>query len=139
MTPITAYETSDGRIFKEQEKAVTHQVILDLKTAITNLLGGRDSDICPNSSSFANGDGYYQLSEENYQSALCLIDTLKELAGMPTNYSITSVYCRDNDITCSIGVLMSCIDETTLRRYGQPYYRIHPNKCTSQKDWSIKG
>ena len=135
MKLITAYETSDKRLFKNKSKAKKHQKILDIKNEIYELLGG---DVDPHSCDFANGDGYYQLTERNYLKSLKLVAKLKKLAGVPEDYSITSRFCYENEHTLSTGALIACIDHDTLRRYGQPYYKLHPQNCTSQKDWSIK-
>ena len=130
MRLITAYETTDGKLYKNEKEAHTHQQIIDIQSEIYELVGGNLG------TAFANGDGYYQLTQETIDLVHTKVDSLKELAGVPKEYSITSVYCRDNSDVSTIGYLMATIDETTLRRYGQPYYKIYPGRCTSQKDWS---
>lgn len=130
MKLITAYETTDGKLYKDETQAFTHQQIINLQSEIYELVGGNLG------TNFSNGDGYYQLSKETLDLVYTKIDTLKELANVPKEYSITSVYCRDNTDVSSIGYLMATIDTTTLRRYGQPYYKIYPERCSSKKDWS---
>lgn len=130
MKTIQAYETSDHTLFRDKILAEKHQKSIDITEQLYILAGGS----LP--TEFCNGDGYYQLTQATYIKMLNLIEELKIVTDTPLEYSITSRYCADNRETAIAGSLMACIDQSTLRRYGQLYYKPHPQNCTSQKDWS---
>lgn len=130
MKILQAYETSDGILFKDKVLAEKHQKATDITDELCLLAGGN----LP--TEFCNGEGYYQLTHATYIKMLNLIEELKIVTDTPLEYSITSRHCADNKETARAGNLMACIDQSTLRRYGQPYYKLHPQNCLSKKDWS---
>ena len=123
MQRITVTETIDGKLFKDHEEASHHEEVIILVTKIIKLLGGTNNDICPSSSDFSNGDGYYSISQADYTEAEMLTETLLKWTDQET-YSITSRACYDNQYTGPVGRVMACVFEVSngYRRVGQPYY-----------------
>ena len=133
---ITSYRTTDGKLFEKLSEAEAHQKRIDLVDKITKLLGGSNSDICPDSS-FSNGKGYFTISETNYNQA---VDSSKELLALQNmeNYSITSRAASIDQYCKSIGYIFACIAHyhDSICRVGQPYYALHFNEVDKSIDWS---
>lgn len=132
----TAYRTTDARLFEKLSEAEAHQKRIDLVDKITKLLGGNDSDICPDSS-FSNGKGYFTISETNYNQAVELSKELLALQNME-NYSIASCAASIDQYCQSISYIFACITyyHDSTRRVGQPYYASHFNEVDKSIDWS---
>lgn len=73
MRLITAYETTDGKLYKNEKEAHTHQQIIDIQSEIYELVGGNLG------TAFANGDGYYQLTQETMAKNYYMQKYLKNL------------------------------------------------------------
>lgn len=132
MKKIEAYETIDGILFTDKDKAEKHENLHLLECSIINLLGGSDNDI-DKGCNFINGDGYYIVPEENMDKAKVQINELLKATNQK-GFSITSRACNENKYTNSVGNTMACIvyNENIIKRVGQPYFANNLHKIGSK-------
>lgn len=128
MKKIEKYVTSDGAEFYNEEDALHREHLLDAIRRIESILPKR-----PDSSSFENGHGYVQHTRPHLEIAiswlksLCLEDILSL-----SKYEFLKSYGFGRTLDDSGSILYSlyyriilCIDHSTLREYGQPYFVNH--------------
>ncbi len=103
---------------------------IECKTATNNLL--EKYHLIIDDINFCNGKGYIQLTQKEYLEGKIELeqDLKQEFPSLNINNQITGRYLGDsNSSLYPIFVkIMIQIDEETLRMYGQPYFKLNPDK-----------
>jgi hypothetical protein len=137
MKTLTVYVTEDGRRFDDPNRAEKYE-------ALFSKVNGEIRTILPekyDTTKFANGYGYIQLSARAYDDFLAVyLDLVKEL--FPNDFVTHKVReyhtgfigrilsdCSSNpfsNLAYSMYQTLICCDTKTLRLYGQPYFAQNP-------------
>jgi len=129
---VTRFQTTDNRLFETLGEAKKHQDLKDEVDGIINLLGGTNNDISPNSTAFSNGEGYYIISDEDFQLARDAINYLMKKLEIPDDCIIESRFCYDHYYLGNISAMLLCIfgKDGQFIRVGQPYFVQNFDKVT---------
>lgn len=129
---VTRYETSDGKLFTDEIKAIKHQSTVDLVAAAKNLF--------PNSD-IPTGE-YIQLTQNQYDEfKRAFDDVLKtchpDLVERNTEQYVCGGFLgrllNDYDSPVyKLWWLLGCVDNR-LRMYNQHYYANHPKETANWK------
>ena len=128
---VSHYQTSDGRLFKDQAKAISHQNILDLVEVIKTLVPSNDN---------LGSSEYIQLTLDQYNRFKdafynAVRDTYPSMAERLTETYVRGsivgrMLCDSKSPLNAIWWVLECIDDR-LRMYNQPYYANHPAETAS--------
>ena len=141
------FEANDGTLFSTETAATKHDELIAEFKRLEAVLGGKISD---EDCSFANGDGYYQLSKsrvDSFDSEFLAVLRKQEPwifeqyidkpdfnKGVPyTNDQLMKSYILGRCLSDSNSILyrpfsMRYNIDSQLRRWGQAYYALNPYK-----------
>jgi hypothetical protein len=133
MKKIEMFQAKDGRNFDNRRDCLQYEKTIDRLTVIFNQLSPLPND---DDCRFSNGHGFIQHDRNVYNkvvsefySAACLFHTgLGKFAY--NSYGFWRTLDDTNSLFYRFGFRLLNIDETTMREYGQPYYKNNPDKIT---------
>lgn len=138
MKQVSKYETTDGRLFDYEIKAINHQAILDVVEAVQKLL--------PNVH-FGYND-YVQLTQQQYDDFKQAFDGVIEQYHHDIANLVTEKHIRGSIIgrllddydspAYNLTFILDSIDDN-LRWYNQPYYANNPAETVDFKKIDITG
>ena len=128
MKIIIKWVAIDGSEWKTEQDATNREILLDKIEIVESILPERISD-----TNFSNGHGYIQHKREKIKAVrLKLIELADEYVGsFMSTYDLKSYafgrYLDNNNSTLSQlhSRIVSCIDDSTWREYGQTHYANH--------------
>lgn len=142
MKKVERYETTNGRLFEDANKAEAHEVFLLEVKAIEKMLPALPkNDGC----SFANGDGYIQHTRESFNAYKAAV---LRLGGKHCHKEMTK-WAKTPDEVANMGIAGRYFDDgnrdlyrlwnrvmctdADFKEWGQPYYALNPGKGTLKK------
>lgn len=141
VSEVTRYTTADGRQFTSREAAEQYAAQAEHIQAVMSLLPP-----APDSTNYANGDGYIQHRELDVRQVW---NTLLRLAGeylgehkwytQSLDFGADSSWAgrligeSDHKALWKAWFRMTCLNRNTMREYGQPFFAANPDKAPTNR------